>query len=145
MRSSTARSSTSRSWPRSAEVATRSPDVALLEPRVALTAALLRETVRLSADLKDAWHLVYGVAGLAGWTARQAEPGRAARLLGAAEALSETMGMEVPGSTWRDLDHDAHRDARLQLGDEAYDREWFRGRTMLTLEQAAAEALHEVE
>jgi non-specific serine/threonine protein kinase len=105
-----------------------------------LTEGLLVETVRLSAELRDAWHLVYGVTGLAGLAARQGEPQRAARLLGAVEAQSETMGVEVPGWTWRDLDHDAHLNARHHLGDAAYDAEWSRGRAM-TFEQAAAEAL----
>jgi non-specific serine/threonine protein kinase len=105
-----------------------------------LTEALLVETVRLSAELRDAWHLVYGVTGLAGLAARQGEPERAARLLGAVEAQSETMGVEVPGWTWRDLDHSAHCGARYQLGDAVYDVEWSRGRAM-TFEQAAAEAL----
>jgi hypothetical protein len=101
---------------------------------------LLRQSVQCAAGLRDAWHLVLSLSGLAGVAARQGLPHRATRLLGAVEGLSARMGVDVPWSTWQELDRlDAER-LREQLGGEAFDQARSRGRA-LQLEEAVSEAL----
>ena len=68
--------------------------------------------------------------------AEQGEQVRAAYLWGAAEALREAIGTPIP-SVYR-RDHElAVAQARAQVGQETFDKEWVRGRTM-TPEQALA-------
>jgi tetratricopeptide (TPR) repeat protein len=101
---------------------------------------LLRQSVQCSAGLRDAWHLVLSLSGLAGVAARQGLPHRATRLLGAVEGLSARMGVDVPWSTWQQLDRFDTQRLREQLGAEAFDQARSRGRALL-LEEAVSEAL----
>jgi hypothetical protein len=105
-----------------------------------LAGALLRESIQHAAELRNAWHLVLSISGLAGVAARQGLPHRAARLLGAVEGLSARMGVDVPWSTWQDLDRFDLQRVSDQLGAQAFDQERARGRAM-PLEDAVAEAL----
>ena len=102
----------------------------------------LRECVDLAAGLRDAWTVVLGISGLAGVAASQDRPERAARLLGAVEALNEKMGVEVAWSAWRTLNRRDLSSARERLGPEAFEKARMEGRAM-TLEEAVAEALAE--
>lgn len=102
----------------------------------------LRECVDLAAALRDAWTVVLGISGLAGVAASQDRPERAARLLGAVEALNEKMGVEVAWSAWRTLNRRDLSSARERLGPEAFEKARMEGRAM-TLEEAVAEALAE--
>jgi predicted ATPase len=106
----------------------------------ARTAALLRESVGIAAELRDAWHLVYGITGIAGVAASTGSAHRAVRLFAAADALGVQMGVEIPGSGWRDLNNRDSRHAQEQLHPDAFDRERQRGRG-LTLEEILAEVL----
>ncbi len=106
------------------------------------TAVLLREGVELAGTLQDAWHVVYGVTGLAGVSARQGRAERAARLFGAVQTLCETMGVDVPSPAWRALNGRDLAAAREQLDTKTFDAAWAQGRAM-TLEEAVAEALAE--
>ena len=102
----------------------------------------LRECVDLAAGLRDAWTVVLGISGLAGVAASQDRPERAARLLGAVEALNEKMGVEVAWSAWRTLNRRDLSSARERLCPEAFEKARMEGRAM-TLEVAVAEALTE--
>ena len=104
------------------------------------TSALLRESVGLAGTLGDAWHVVFGVTGLAGEAARKGLAERAARLFGAAEALCETMGVNVPLPAWRALNERDLALAREQLDARTFEAAWAEGRAM-TLEEAVAGAL----
>ena len=106
------------------------------------TATLLRESIGLAGTLGDAWHVVYGATGLAGVDARRGRAERAARLFGAAEALCETMGVDVPSPAWRALNERDLAGAREQLDAETFDAAWAEGRAM-TLEETVVEALVE--
>ncbi len=104
----------------------------------ARAAALLRESVGLAGTLGDAWHVVYGVTGLAGEAASQDQAERAARLFGAAEALCETMGVDVPSPAWRALNERDLARTRERLASETFDAAWAEGRAM-TLQETVAE------
>lgn len=115
---------------------------ARLRGDAARAAALLRESVGLAGTLGDAWHVVYGVTGLAGEAASQDQAERAARLFGAAEALCETMGVDVPSPAWRALNERELARTRERLASETFDAAWAEGRAM-TLQETVAEAAAE--
>jgi non-specific serine/threonine protein kinase len=106
-------------------------------------AALLEEALRLLRGSEDKFCLAYGFFGLAAVAATRAEPARAARLWGAAEALREEIGV-VSLSHWELYGYDYEgrvSAARNMLGDEgAWERAWAEGRAM-TPEQAVEYAL----
>jgi hypothetical protein len=104
---------------------------------------LYRESLVLRRELGDI-HLIAAsledfaaLAGQQGRSPNEEDPGswmeRAARLLGAAEALCQMQGGTLPGS-------DAEVYARATLGDEAFAAAWETGRTM-SLEQMIEYAL----
>ena len=104
------------------------------------TSALLRESVGLAGMLGDAWHVVYGVTGLAGEAARRGRAKRAARLFGAAQTICETMGVDVPSPAWRARNDRDLALARELLDAETFEAAWAEGRAM-KLDEAVAEAL----
>ncbi len=104
----------------------------------ARTSALLRESVQLAGTLGDAWHVVFGITGLAGGAARRGRPEQAARLFGAAGVLCETMGVDVPSPAWRALNERDLALARELLNVEAFDAAWAEGRAMTMHETIAA-------
>ena len=82
---------------------------------------------------------MYCLVGLAGVAGRQGQPERAARLLGAAEALGEAL-YEPPRSGSRIHFELYVAAARAQLDEATFEAAWAEGRAM-TLEQAVAHAL----
>ena len=113
-----------------------------LEGDDARTAELLRESVGLAGMLRDDYNVVYCATGLAGLAARRGRAERAARLFGAAAALSEKTGAGVSWAVWRSLNERDLASARTQLDPEEFEEVWAAGRAM-TLEEAVAEALAE--
>ncbi len=106
----------------------------------ARTAALLRESVGLAGTLGDAWHVVYGITGLAGEAVGQGRVERAARLFGAAEALCETMGVDVPSPAWRALNERDLARVREKLDSDTLAAAWAEGRAV-TFEQTVENVL----
>jgi predicted ATPase len=106
----------------------------------ARTSALLRESVQLAGTLGDAWHVVFGITGLAGGAARRGRPEQAARLFGAAGVLCETMGVDVPSPAWRALNERDLALARELLDVAAFDAAWAEGRAM-TMQRVVAEVV----
>ena len=106
----------------------------------ARTSALLRESVQLAGTLGDAWHVVFGITGLAGGAARRGRPEQAARLFGAAGVLCETMGVDVPSPAWRALNERDLTLARELLDVKAFDAAWAEGRAM-TMQRVVVEAV----
>jgi tetratricopeptide (TPR) repeat protein len=107
------------------------------------TAAVrFREAIALLDEIGDTVHLVGVVAGLASAAAIDRRSTPAARLFGAAEALSEAVGAPFP--TWfppeRARCEKAIADARTALGSAAFSVAWDAGRA-LPQEAAIAEAL----
>jgi hypothetical protein len=77
--------------------------------------------------------------GLAAVAISTGETERGVRLLGASDAIREHLGGGPPPE-WLRLG-DPLAEARLQLGQEAYDRAWAVGRSM-TVDDAVAEAFN---
>jgi len=77
------------------------------------------------------------------FAAAQGQAQRAARLLGSAEALRETIGAPLPVSDRAHYDYDRYAASiRVALGEERMAAAWAEGRAM-TLEQAIACALED--
>jgi hypothetical protein len=101
---------------------------------------LLKESLVIFRELDDNPGSVNTLtfAGLAG---RQQQWERAARLLGAAEAVCADLGTALPVAIaeeyWRTV-----RGARSALGEESFTAAWAAGRTM-SLDEACAYALQE--
>jgi predicted ATPase/DNA-binding CsgD family transcriptional regulator len=112
-------------------VAARSHDLAR-------ASELLVESLRLHRGLGDRWRMTRVIEDIAGTLLVRAEPTRAARLLGAAEAERERLGAPVP--TAERPDHERFlRSLRRTLPAGERAPAWAHGRTM-TLDDAAAEA-----
>jgi hypothetical protein len=71
----------------------------------------------------------------------QKQPGRALRLLSAAEALREAINSPMTGVERTEYDHEVNA-LRKQVSPEAFDAEWAKGRA-LTMDQAIDFALEE--
>jgi predicted ATPase/transcriptional regulator with XRE-family HTH domain len=96
---------------------------------------LYREALPLALEIGDRRRAAFSLEGLALAVVQRA-PGAAAQLLGAADTLRQQVCAPLPPSerpTWSA----AIAHIRQTLGDEAYRREWARGKT-LAPEQAAA-------
>jgi non-specific serine/threonine protein kinase len=108
-------------------------------------AALLEESLHVLRGSEDKFCLAYGIFGLAAVAAARAQPLRAARLWGAAEALREEIGV-VSLSQWElhAYDYEGRMSAaRNMLGDEdAWEAAFAQGRAM-SAEEAAKYALSE--
>ena len=85
--------------------------------------------------------IAYAFVGLAGVAAAQGQAGRAARLLGAAEAVRESIGFVLPPIYRADYDRDEAA-VRAQLDEAVFAAAWAAGRAM-SLEQAIAYAISE--
>ena len=82
--------------------------------------ALLRRSLELHSELRDRWRMSSVLEDLAAIALAQANTRRAARLLGAAEALRETIGTVI--APCERLQHNQTTKAvRTALGDEAFD------------------------
>ena len=87
------------------------------------------EALVLASEAADKTNSAYCIQGLAAAGAR-GEPRRAARLLGAAEALLETAGVPAYVTADHDLHQRAASAARERLGEEAWAAAWDDGRAM---------------
>jgi predicted ATPase/DNA-binding SARP family transcriptional activator len=101
--------------------------------------ATFREAVRLSHALRWPECLLVGLEGLAALDAEQGNHRRAARLMGAADALLETAGY-VLESGERELHERTLAAVRKRLSPDDFENAWHEGRT-LSPEAAADEAL----
>ncbi len=96
----------------------------------------------IAGMLRDKFYTVYCATGLAGVAARQSQAERAARLFGAADALSEKSGAGVSWSVCRSLNERDLASTREMLDPDAFAEAWAQGRAM-SLEEAVTEALVE--
>lgn len=106
-----------------------------------LAEALYREALVLCREVNDRLGLAISLEGLARTTSAQGNHNRAARLLGAAAALRETIGAPLSRSEQNDLER-TDAAVRVHLERDAYAAAWAEGQA-LTAEQAAAYALTE--
>jgi DNA-binding CsgD family transcriptional regulator len=106
------------------------------QPQRAL--ALGRESLALSWDLHDRWGLTGGLELMAGIAGMGGEAHRAARLVGAAEALREAIGVPLVGTRQPDQERRVAA-VRAALGTDAFAAAWAAGRA-LSLDEAVAEA-----
>jgi len=104
-------------------------------------AALGREALALARDLGDLHLCAQGLENLATSAGAAGLGARAARLLGAAATLRETIGAAQPLPEQTDTEQ-AVAVARAALGEEAWVATFAAGRA-LALEEAIAEALGE--
>jgi predicted ATPase/DNA-binding CsgD family transcriptional regulator len=96
-------------------------------------AAHLQEELRLASYEGDRMGLAQSLAHLAGIARAQARPERAARLLGAAEALHQATGFQ-PMSWDRSSFEQDIRDARASLGDTAFEAAFAAGQAVTQAE-----------
>jgi predicted ATPase/DNA-binding SARP family transcriptional activator len=101
-----------------------------------ITAALTRER-----ELGARRYLFQSLAQLAGPVTARGNPEKAAQLLGASEALLETMGIGLQAGDWRDIERYV-ASAREQLDATTFECAWAKGRAM-SLDEAVALALGE--
>jgi predicted ATPase/DNA-binding XRE family transcriptional regulator len=114
-------------------------ETALAQSDAALAATHLAEALRLFSDLGDRAGVSWCLAGLAGVSAVNEDPERAAWLWGAAEKLRKSIGArEAPAS------HTTHErlkaEVRAQLGEAIFNAKWAEGQAA-SVEQAIAEAI----
>jgi predicted ATPase/DNA-binding XRE family transcriptional regulator len=103
--------------------------------------ALFAESLTMCYDSQDRVDIPMALVGLAEVARSQGRPGQAARLLGAAGALSEASG-SYRGLTGGLLIERATAALHAQLDDATFSASWAEGQVM-TLEQAKAAALGE--
>jgi non-specific serine/threonine protein kinase len=103
--------------------------------------ALVREGLALLWELESKYFVNFGLEVSAGPAAAKGQPERAARLLGAAEALREAMGLGLQPADQFEIDR-YEAAAREQLDEATFEAAWAEGRAM-TLEEAVAYALGE--
>jgi predicted ATPase/DNA-binding CsgD family transcriptional regulator len=90
---------------------------------------LITQGLRIILDMKINYGVATFIAGLAGPMAKLGEPERAARLLGASDALLESMCASHQPSDQPEIDLYIAL-IRSQLGEEAYQQAWQAGREM---------------
>jgi DNA-binding CsgD family transcriptional regulator len=104
-------------------------------------AALYRESLGLWWGLDDRWCIAHGLAGLATIAGEGGQPRRAARLIGAADAVVQAVRASLTFIPTRQARYDRMVGAvRTHLGDEAFDAARAAGRA-LPLAEAVAEAM----
>ena len=103
--------------------------------------ALLRQALRRLAELEFRDVIGYCFEGLAAVLAFTGQPGPAARLLGAAEALRENLGVDLAPAE-RETHEETAVAIREALGEDEFSAEWRLGRE-LALDEAIAFALEE--
>lgn len=106
---------------------------------LAAAVTLSHSALELRWEQRDKYGLAFSLENLASIAAVQADPGRAARLLGAAEVLRETIGSPVT-PTWRGRYERFMALAKSQLGEAEFAAAWQAGRR-LGLEEAVTHAL----
>jgi hypothetical protein len=113
--------------------------LALDQGDTARASALFGESLKLSWEPENEIGIALSLAGLAGVAGSAGQPARAAKLLGAAEAIRESIGRPLT-PVERSVFERYAATIRAQLGQAAVAMMWAEGRAM-TLEQAKAEAL----
>jgi non-specific serine/threonine protein kinase len=102
---------------------------------------LLRESIRINASFDDRRGVALGIEGLAWVDADTKQPERAARLLGAADAIWRTLKAPLSGYVQLTRTHDQCEEAvRQTLGEQAYQAAFAWG-AQLTPQQASSYAL----
>ncbi len=99
---------------------------------------LFRRSLAIFTDLHDKRAIADCLAGLAGVAMLDGDPGMAARLYGAADAIREGIGSAVDANM-AELEAGMAAEVRRALGEEGYRAAWEMGRA-LTLVEAVAEA-----
>ncbi len=113
--------------------------IALHQHDTARATTYLLESLAISRAMRSEGQAAWSLATLGGVAAAQCQAGRAARLLGVAEAYFKAINQWV-GETER-AEHESYiAVARAQLGEDAFRAAWAAGQAM-TLEQAIAYAL----
>jgi non-specific serine/threonine protein kinase len=102
--------------------------------------AIFLEGLALAQELGSKHQSAYSLALLAGPVGAKGQPKRAARLLGASEAIFEAWGVGPVAADKPELDRYLAA-ARAQLDEAAFKAAWAEGRAM-SLEEAVAYALH---
>ncbi len=110
--------------------------VAVHQGEFTAASALYEESLAITREIGDKLNAASCLEGLAGVAAAQKNPTWAARLLGAAEALRDTLGTPIPPIELP-LYQRSVANTRAQLGEKAYTQAWTEGRGM-NLEQALA-------
>jgi predicted ATPase/DNA-binding SARP family transcriptional activator len=105
----------------------------------AQAAICYQESLLLRREQGDALTTAYSLEDFAGLAGRQGQYARAARLLGAAEALAATMGRTLPVANRAEYERTVEA-AHADLSAEAFAAAWEQGRTM-TMDLAIAYAL----
>jgi predicted ATPase len=103
--------------------------------------ASYRESLSLRVDRRNISAIAQSLEDFSSLASREGQMERAARLIGAAEAICKSMGRAAPAGPEVDY-HRTVEVARESLGEDAYAAAWARGR-QLTLEQGVAYALEE--
>ncbi len=98
----------------------------------------------MASEAADKTSSAYCMQGLADVAGARGEPRRAARLLGAADALLETTGLPIYVTTDHDLHQRVASAARKNLGEKAWTLAWGEGWAM-NFEEAVEYALGEDE
>jgi non-specific serine/threonine protein kinase len=104
--------------------------------------ACYRESLSLYRDLQDRQGAARCLQGTAGVAIKRGEAERAARFCGAAAALREAIGIQLPASGRASFDEIVAA-ARTALGEAAFEAAWAAGQA-LSLEEAIDAALAEV-
>jgi predicted ATPase/DNA-binding SARP family transcriptional activator len=113
--------------------------VAVQEGRYSDGAALLHESLEMSRDIAYKEQAAYTLSRLAELASLQDDRERAARLLGAADAVFEDLGVPLYGDE-RDIYERTVEDLRSHLGDDAFESKRSEGRA-LGIERAIEQAL----
>lgn len=98
----------------------------------------LRESLTLFQEVDDRGGIAMCLEGAAALLAAAGQPGTAARLLGAAEALRERLGVPLLPTDRADYDH-AVEQAQAGMDEQSFRSAWAAGR-LLTPDEAIAEA-----
>jgi non-specific serine/threonine protein kinase len=113
--------------------------VALHQGNHAKAVALFQENIRIGQNLANKWMIAHGLAALAGAAGLSANPARAARLSGAAEALLTSIGAQMDLADR--MEYERHlTETRAQLDEKMFESARAEGCAM-TMEQAVAYAL----
>jgi non-specific serine/threonine protein kinase len=115
--------------------------VLLSQDQAELAAAAGREGVASAHETADTRALTWCLSGLASVAGAQKHLDRAARLWGAAEGLSESIGSPLPPFVYRTAE-DYLPGIRQALGDERFSAAWTKGRR-LTADAAVAYVLQD--
>ncbi len=113
--------------------------VALHQGNHAKAVALFQENIRIGQKLENKWMIAHGLAALVGAAGLSADPARAARLSGAAEALLTSIGAQMDLADR--VEYERHlAETRKQLEEKTFTAARAGGSAM-TMEEAVAYAL----